>query len=64
MHKVEFTFKGMNFIVQRHPKTNTPMYRQKEHLGGAWSDATTSAANTSLHATFRKLLREAITKLS
>lgn len=60
---VEFVFKGVTFQVKL-DAVNYPVYRDKAHLGGPWSDAIRAAANKSLDLKFRRSLQSAIAKLS
>jgi len=57
MNTVEFTFKGIIFVVKVLANGHI-CYRDKAHFGGKWALAELSIANPSLHPTFRRKLRE------
>ena len=53
-----FTFKQMHFTVRK-TGASTYEYRETRHIGGPWSSVGKTLESTSVHSTFKRLLREA-----
>lgn len=55
-----FVWAGIKFDVRRSPSSGRWVYRDAAHLGGPWTDACAVLANTSIKASFRRALKDAI----
>ncbi|MCI0376518.1 MAG: hypothetical protein L0215_02815 [Gemmataceae bacterium] len=60
---VEFEFRGRTYLVRMN-REGRPVYRDKAHFGGQWTDAEASVGNASLDATFWRKLRACMNVLT
>ena len=54
----EFVWKNITFLVRS--RNGVWEYKDKEHLGGPWSEASKTLANKTYAASFRRKLSETI----